>query len=457
MSSITRYDPFSELARFDTSQWGWQRILSIAATVVVFAVIAFAVTGCSGGGGSSTSIPTVEVPSVPTSFTVVRTPEVTLSATLAWSPPTAQGGAPDSFEIYRSTTAGTAFLPDNLVTSIPVVAGQTTYTYIDNAGLTPVPTYWAVSAKNAGGETPTAEVMYTPIGPPNGTGDTGFGNNFSAALVFADDIGIGGLALDPAKAWTTDLAASAVPAIDYNTGLRPLATEVADLAALPVPVTTLPYLDPATDFLKNNVTYYKQATASTWQGQWEKGASAPQHVSAKWGDNLISQSLTANSTIRIEMVLSKALSTAMTSYTMQSLYGAKNNEVQGTDGTTYPNLTAFVFASNARLTIQKMDGATNPVLLSQPLWAGDGPGFLAGEVNVSGNFTYGFVWNLKNQVLPPDIPSKTGTWRITFSLDPDNSTAGKAVPPASNNTFIDTATNGVRVSDTEVYIEFVVQ
>jgi hypothetical protein len=155
------------------------------------------------------------------------------------------------------------------------------------------------------------------------------------------------------------------------------------------------------------------------------------------------------------MVLSKALTTAMTSYTMKSLYGTRRNEIYGTDGTTYDNVTAFVFAANAHLKIQKLDTIGNPVgnpLYDQTLWSGDGPGFLAGEVNVAGNFTYGFVWALNQQVLPPDIPSKTGTWRITFSLDAQN-----PVNQANNNTSIVAAANGVLVSPTEVYIDIVVQ
>ena len=427
-------------------QFGWRQILSIIASVAVSAIITLTGTGCGGGDDP----PAIEAPGTPTNFTVDRTPETTLSETLSWSVPVS-GGATESFEIYRSTTAGTAFQEDNLIYSIPAEAGKTNYTYIDNVGLTGVDTYWVVSAKNAGGENPTAEVMDKPLGPPTGGGDTGYGNNFASALIFADDIGISGLAIT--GTWTTNVAS-----IDVNTGLRPNSEQLAGLNA--IAVTALPYLDPATAYTLDNVTYYKQQTVSTWQGQWENGASTEQHVTAKWGDNLISQRLTANSTIRIEMVLSKALTTPMTSYWMQSLYGTRVNEMVGTDGTTYDNSSAFVFASNARLSIQKLDTNGNndgPAIYSQTLWNGDGPGFLAGEVNVAGNFTYGFVWNLKNEILPPGVTTgKAGTWRLTFSLDPDNSTAGKAVPAAANNTFIDTAANGVRVSDTEVYIDITV-
>jgi len=415
---------------------------AFASTAVMMAMT-IVVGGCGGDGDGIT----VLAPGEPTNLKVERTPETTLSATVTWSAP-ASGGDPASYEIYRSTTAGSVFQAVNHLISIPAVAGQVTpYAFIDNAGLTPVDTYWVVSAKNDGGETPTPEVLYKPIGSPSGGGgDEGYGNNFSAALVFADDVGIGGATIT--GSWTSDLAT-----IDVNTGLRPVVEQVTTLLAATPAVTTLPYLDPATTFLSGGVTYYKQQTGSTWQGQWVKGKTEAQHVTAKWGDNLISQRFTSNSVIRIEMVLSKALAAPMTSYTMKSLYGAQRNEIYGTDGTTYDNLSAFVFAANARLKIQKMDGATNPVLYDQALWEGDGPNFLAGEVNVAGNFTYGFVWMLNQQVLPPAIPTKTGTWRITFSLAP-NAPAPVGTP---NNTFIDTATNGVLDSDTEVHIDIEVQ
>jgi len=414
----------------------WQRIRTIVSALAVTTIAAISMSGC--GGGSST--PAVEAPGVPTNFTVVGTPEAILSATLTWSPPLS-GGNTTSFEIYRSATAGLTFDPANHLVSIPVVAGQTSYTFIDDVGLAPHTEYfWVVAAKNAGGQTPTAEKPYvTGGGPPGGTGDSAFGNNFSAALIFADGYGISGLQLDPAKTWTSD-----VSALDYNTGLRPLSTEV-------LPVVALPYLDPDSAYILNNVTYYRQKTASTWQGQWVDGGGATQEVNGAWGDNLVSQSLTVNSVIRIEMVLSEALTTPMTSYTMASLYGTRENEVAGTDGTTYDNSTAFVFAANAHLTIQKLDGTGAPdgnPLYDQTLWMGDGPGFLAGEVNVLGNFTYGFVWNIKSDTLPPDITTgKAGTWRLTFSLDPTSPVG------TSNHTLIKTVTNGVHDSDTSVHID----
>ncbi|NTV48768.1 MAG: hypothetical protein HGB32_13730 [Geobacteraceae bacterium] len=392
----------------------------------------YAVTSKGPGGESKASAEAgamaVIPPGAPLNVSVIRTPEVTLSATINWTAPNS-GGAPDTYEIYRSATADAV---GDKIATIP--AG--TYQYIDNSGLLGNTTYyWTVSAKRSDLETHASSVSLKVIGPPNGgSGDSGFGNNFAAALVFADGIGISGETIT--GAWTL------TSPFDYLTGLRPLSTETV--------VTALPYFDDRTIYLLNDVTYYKQQTASTWQGEWLNGAGTEQRVTAKWGDNLVSQSLTENSVIRIEMVLSKALTTPMKAYTMKSLYGAKENEMVGTDGTTYDALTAFVFASNAHLKIQKLDGDNNPVgapLYDQVLWTGDGPGFLAGEVNVSGNFTYGFVWTLNKQVLPGDIPTKTGKWRLTFSLDP-TSPKGTA-----NNTFIDTAANGVLVSPAEVYID----
>lgn len=401
----------------------------------------YVVTAEGPGGESEPSTEVGVIPVIPAgapvNVSVIRTPETTLSATLSWNKPGT--GTPTSYEIYRALTGGTAYNPANHVASVP--AG--TYKYIDNSGLVGNTTYyWVVSAKNSGGETPSSEVSLKVIGSPmgGGGGDTGFGNNFSSALIFADGIGITGLTTS--GTWTTDVAS-----IDFNTGLRPLSTEIAGY-------TTLPILRSADTYTLNDVAYYMQQTASTWQGEWFNGSGEPQHVTAKWGDNLLSSNITSNSVLRIEMVLSKPVTTAMTSYTMQSLYGSQEGEMQGTDGTTYANTTAFVFASNVHLVIEKLDNNGVPIvpaLYDQTLWTGDGPGFLGGEINISGGFTYGFIWTLNSQVLPPEIPSLVGTWRLTFKLD-QTSPKGTA-----NNTFIDAVGNGVRVSDTVVYIDITVQ
>ena len=405
----------------------------------------YAVTAKGPGGESAPSAEVGVIPVIPVgapqNVGVIRTPEAILSATLSWAAP--QSGVPVSYEIYRATAAGTAF-PANHVASV----SATTFQYVDNSGLLGNTTYyWAVSAKNAANEeTAASEVSIKVIGPPTGGGggDTGFGNNFAKALIFADGVGIGGAAIT--GTWTMDVAS-----IDFNTGLRPLSTEVSLQT-----MTTLPILLPDDIFMLNAGEYYMQQTASTWQGEWVNGSSELQEVTATWGDNLISQSLSENSVIRIEMVLSKPVTTAMTSYTMQSLYGTREGEMQGTDGITYTTTTAAVFAANAHLKIQKMvNGVEDGLpLYDQTLWAGDGPGFLAGEVNVSGGFTYGFVWSLNKEVLPVDITSgKTGTWRLTFSLDP------QAPAPVNtlNNTSIIAAPNSGGFSATDAWIDITVQ
>ena len=401
--------------------------------IVLTALLSLGLGACGGSsGGSSSTATTVPAPDMPTNFSVVRTQSETLSATLTWSAPSG-GQAPTSYEIYRSTTAGSVFSPDNHLISVAVVPGQASYTFIDNAGLSAVTTYWVVSAKNAGGETPTGEVAYKPVGPSGG--DLSFGNNAAAPIIFADGYGVSKLQIT--GSWTGNVAS-----IDYNTGLRPLT------GILPGTVTTLPYLDSLDTYVLDGVTYYKQGTPSTWQAQWANGAGTPQQVVATWGDNLLSQTLTSSSTIRVEIALAETLSTPMTAYTMKSLYGSQLNEVQGTDGTTYDSLSAFVFATNAHLTIQKLDASGNVVYTAydQTLWQGDGPGFLAGEVTVSGNFTYGFVWQMKNMTVPTGV-SKAGTWRITFSLDPTSPVG------TSNNTSIQSTTNGVLDSPTQTHID----
>ena len=420
----------------------WQQLISGLAMIGVASLMALGLSGCPSSSSNTAS--TVAAPGTPTSFTVTGGENV---ATLQWSPPavSATAGLPTSYEVYRSTAsapAATIASSANFVTTIPVVAGQTIYSFT-NLGLPGATTYYfVVTAKNAGGETPSAVASDQVTGPPT---PATYGNNFSAALIFADDIGITNLALDPAKSWTiTDNTV-----IDYNTGLRPLAAEVTAMLALTVPQTTLPYL-PAPSAI--NPSYYEQKSINTWQGEWAKGAAAPQDVNAKWGDNMVSASLSSSAKIRIEMVLTKDVTaTPMTSYPMLLLSGSGINELQGTTGVANTaTTTAFVFATNAHLTIHKLDAGGNKILPAvddQALFdpaVPDGLNKLSGEIPISGNFTYGYVWN------PSTTGSTAGNYRVTFLLD---STSQFGIGTPANNTFMKTATNGVRVSDTEVYID----
>ena len=392
------------------------------------AVLVGALAGCGGGSGDAVSS------LAPQALAVEPTSSVALSETVSWTAPVAVSPAPTSYEIYRSTTEGTTFSPENHLASIPAVNGKATYSFVDDAGLSPVDTFWVVTAKSSSGETPSSEAKGRPAGVGKG-GNQAYGNNLSAPLIFADGIGLAGATLS--GSWTQQVAA-----LDYATGLRPLS------GILPSTVTTLPYLESNGAYVSDGVTYYRQGTASTWQAQWSNGAGVPQHVQAAWSDNLVSQSLTTKSSVRVEMVLSQALASPMTAYAMKSLYGTQTNEVQGTDGTTYASNSAFVFAANVRLTVQKLDAAGTPVFtaIDQTLWQGDGPGYLMPEVTVAGNFTYGMVWQLKNQTMPAGV-DKAGTWRLTFTLMPQ-SPLGTA-----NNTFIDGAGNGVLDSSTQAHID----
>ena len=411
----------------------WQQFVSGLLMIAIATLTGVALTGC---GNDDAAI--VAAPGAPTNFTATGGENV---ATLQWSPPAASAtaGLPDSYEIYRSTIATTAAAivdPANFVTTTPVVTGQTVYSYT-NIGLPGQNTtyYFVVTAKNTGGETPSSVASADVTGPPN---PKTYGNNFSAALIFADNIGITNLPIT--GLWTTDKTQ-----IDYNTGLRPLAAEV---TAFPISQLTLPYLPVAS---KIDPLYYEQKSINTWQGEWAKADGLDQLVNAKWGDNLSSASLSASAKIRIEMALTKDVSaTPMTAYTMKLLSGSGINELQGTNGVTYNPATAFVMATNAHLTIHKLDAGGNKILPAvddQALFdpaIPDGLNKLSGEIPVSGNFTYGYVWD------PSTTGSTAGMYRITFLLD-SASQYGNGNP--ANNTFIQTVTNGVRVSDTEVYID----
>ena len=152
-----------------------------------------------------------------------------------------------------------------------MVTGQTVYTYT-NIGLAGTTTYYyVVTAKNAGGETPSTVASaetYRSSQP----------GCRRQQLLSSPDLCRRYRHNQPAnhRVWTLDKTA-----IDYNTGLRPLAAEV---TAFPVTQLVLPYLPVPSTI---DPLYYEQKSINTWQGEWAKGKATPQNVTAKWGDNLL--------------------------------------------------------------------------------------------------------------------------------------------------------------------------
>jgi hypothetical protein len=202
------------------------------------------------------------------------------------------------------------------------------------------------------------------------------------------------------------------------------------------------------------VDYYRQQTSSTWQATWVNNANAGvQKVEVDWGDNLTSSALSASQVIRVETVLrqykglpdanttSWPATQSMLGYPMQLLYGTGKTEMQGTTGSAVDATERRVFAATARLTIEKLDGAGNVVPSGNCGFSGsiaDGLALADGsqeakyssEINVGGSLTYGFNWRLNRCT---GVGDKTGTWRLTFSLDDSAAIGGVTY---NNNTLM---------------------
>lgn len=245
-------------------------------------------------------------------------------------------------------------------------------------------------------------------GPPSGGGDTGFGNNLSVPVIFAEGIGVLG----------GTVPASPFPVLAGDgTGLRPAAGEV---------FSTLPMLTTPTTVSSGGATYtiYLQGTENLWRAQWVDGSAAgPIPATANWSDNLTKQSWTATSTIRVEMVLAAPTMPSMEAYGMV-LIGSQRASTGGTTGLTYSS-TANVYGSTARLRIQKISGKGGAVVPGFPCsfdgavyerYGVDGSGGFSAEVNVAGGVIYGFNWPLSQWDCGTPL-DKAGWWRLTFMLD----------------------------------------
>ncbi|MCB9876619.1 MAG: hypothetical protein H6835_03365 [Planctomycetes bacterium] len=385
-----------------------------------------AAVGVGGEGVASSEVsakPDFTPPESPTLASVTLMEEAPNTLVIEWSEPAT--GPVDSYNLYWD-------VEPNVTTADNLIADVTSpYVHSGLAGQTPH--YYVVTAVANGLESqPSLEVSATPRGNPGGGGGGGGGgdetasNNLALPVLFVDGYGLSG----------APLAGSSPPWFDYATGLRPLVSET---------VNTFPLFQHSSAVVVNGTSYYPQKTDSTWQAQWQQAAQGPVDVIVDWGDNLTTSHLTPNSNIRIETVLYQDTTGAdpaptMTGYQMTLLGGSGITELYGTDGTTYASNRWHVFATTARLTIEKLTGPGGPVDpdvqgFSRALYEGfgtdEGGSTFGSEVNVSGKLVYGYIWMLKKWPLTP--AEKTGWWRITFSLDP---VAQIGTPPTVVNNHV---------------------
>ncbi|MGB3428344.1 MAG: fibronectin type III domain-containing protein, partial [Burkholderiaceae bacterium] len=212
---------------------------------------------------------------------------------------------------YKDATKANKFANVTAAFIDATVTKGTTYYYVVTAFVPAIPDVESV---------PSGEVTAT-VGTAGGGGGgetTGsFGNNLSFPVVFADGYGMAGAKIS--GSWPGIGPFATLPTFDVNTGLRPLSTEV---------LTAFPYYQSSTAVAIAGVTYYPQATASTWQAEWRNNAAGSQlEVIVDWGDALLSKSYTASSLVRIETVLKQDATIAgvtdtMTAYTMKLLSGS---------------------------------------------------------------------------------------------------------------------------------------
>jgi fibronectin type 3 domain-containing protein len=407
----------------------------------------YAVSSVGPGGESALSNevsvrPLPPAPPAPLGLTAIAPKDVT-QVTVQWFDvtdyPSAAAPIQLGYNIYRGLQPGLAtyYKDASRATKIAnvtapfvdaTVAKATTYYYVVTSFVPAIPDVESV----ASGEVSATTGRGGGSGG-GGEGDTGYGNNLSFPVVFADGYGITGLKL--AGTWPGLGPFTTVPTFDYNTGLRPLSTET---------LSTFPLLSSDTAVSLGGVTYYPQATASTWQAEWRNNAAAAQmETIVDWGDALLSKTYTASSIVRIETTLKQDATIAgvtdtMTAYKMVLLSGSQTTELQGTDGTTIASPTRNVFAINARLKIEKIatGGGADTVIFDKAVYEGFGVSEEGGggsavasskygaELNVAGSIVYGYNFRLNSVT---GIPDKKGQYRITFSLDPQATVGTESV------------------------------
>jgi hypothetical protein len=261
------------------------------------------------------------------------------------------------------------------------------------------------------------------------------GNNLAVPLIFAEGIGLSG-------AEVTDANGDPVYA---NTGLRPTASDNLTVDSLPFSYLVSPGEPPFED-------YYLQQTENVWQAVWQDQSEidppAAAEATVDWGDNLVNQTWTTRSFVRVETVLFNLLDAngnpskpLLEGFDMTYLYGEGADEMWGTTGSTSLQ-NATIYSVCPRLTISKCQGnydeqtdtcdGTWVTAIDSSVYESlgtEGRGGYGAEVNVAGRVIFGYNWQLKTMPEAIDgVPiDKEGWWRVQFEIDSDASVDGAPV------------------------------
>ncbi len=185
------------------------------------------------------------------------------------------------------------------------------------------------------------------------------------------------------------------------------------------------FVEPYDDTMIDGFPVYRNPSVNEWCADWADGTAWGEvPVTLDWADNIVRQTWTDRSKLRVEIVLFTEVDPVqhpLTGYNMYSLGGTQLDEVFVTNTTTYTATVATVYSNVARLKIEKLDeegGQPVHLVYDSPCYDRyfvDGPtDAYSAEVNMGGKCIYGFNWDVRDVALQ----DRTGWYRLTFSLDP---------------------------------------